>query len=262
MKKYLLLSIILLIISGCASHRNDSKVIIALSKGAGSEHYAQYSKWLESHDSDIKCVDMTYIKNTDIFEETLSQASGIVLTGGPDVHPGRYGKDYDTVRCYLDPVRDTLEFYLIEYARKNNIPVLGICRGMQILNVAYGGTLFVDIPEDYGTEVAHSSDSLYCYHEVDFNKGSRLYNISGVESDETNSYHHQGVDIPAKDFVVTARAKDGFAEAMEWKSNQDKPYLMAVQWHPERLDNKTSKQLAIDFINHCKEFANFRIVEK
>ncbi len=239
------------ILIACSSTRQEDKIIIALSKGTGSEHYEQYAKWLESGSDNIQCVDLYYISNLNDVDKIMSTASGLVLTGGPDVHPGRYGKEYDTARCVIDARRDTLEFHLIELAQRKGLPVLGICRGLQILNVAYGGTLFVDIPEDYGTIVKHRSDTGNCYHNVTIDTLTLLYNIVRVKQAKVNSSHHQGIEKTADSFRVNARSDDKFIEGIELKNNKGKAFFLAVQWHPERLNDETSERILRKFIESC-----------
>lgn len=249
----------LIFLGSCVNTKHNEKIIIALSKGKGSEHYEQYGKWLEENSNKIQCVDLYYIKSKKKIDEILSHAAGIVLTGGPDVHPGRYGREFDTARCEIDPYRDTLEFYLIKYAQLHKIPILGICRGLQILNVAYGGTLFVDIPTDYGTEIIHRCDSDYCYHNVTLDTSRLLYTIMKMQKIKVNSYHHQGINKLAKSLLENAESDDKLIEGIELKNKNQ--FLIATQWHPERLGDVTSKRLARYFISECLNFYNKKIIQ-
>ncbi len=249
--------LLMLFLWSCISSRDDDKFIIALSKGVGSKHYERYSKWLEENNDKVVCVDLYTLQPEEV-NNIMSKATGLVLTGGPDVHPGRYGREFDTARCAIDMRRDTLEFHLIELAKSRKMPILGICRGLQIMNVAQDGTLFVDIPEDFGTDVVHRCDSAYCYHYVTIDTLSMLYQIMNESRLKVNSYHHQGINIIADDFVVNARSDDSFIEGIELKNKKNSPFFMAVQWHPERLASETSKRLAQKFINECINFANKR----
>ncbi len=256
MNKRILLgfAIIAFLVAACASRQQEEKIIIALSKGAGSEHYLQYKKWIESINDNVQGVDLYYLSDREEVDAVMSKTSGLVLTGGPDVHPGRYGREFDTSRCEIDARRDTLEFYLIELAKRKHLPVLGICRGLQILNVANGGTLFVDIPEDYGTKVIHRSDTGVCYHYVTIDTLSLLYNIVKVKRIKVNSSHHQGIKVPAEKFVVNARSDDNFIEGIELKNKSGQPFFLAVQWHPERLNDEISERILRRFIESCLIF--------
>jgi putative glutamine amidotransferase len=212
-------------------------IIIALSKGSGSEHYEAYSKWLKRIDSTVEIIDF-YKMTREKAIETLASCSGLILTGGADINPKYYGKAGDSSRCEIDFPRDTLEFELIRKAVELKLPVLCICRGEQIFNIAMGGTLIIDIPSDYKSNISHRCpDSDTCFHEVNIAPGSLLNKITGVTHGLVNTNHHQAVEHIAKDLMVTARSDDSLIEAYEWKDYNKKPFMLAVQWHPERLDN-------------------------
>jgi len=234
-------------------------LVIALSKGAGSENYEKYEKWLKTFEPVIICIDLFFI-DRDSALKVLEMADGVVLTGGPDVHPFHYGKDYDTSRCKIDLIRDTLEFEIIRKAREIGLPMLGICRGAQILNVAFGGSLIVDIPEDIDSEIVHQIDGADAEHEILIDGDSKLFDITGEFRAIVNSNHHQAVDVLADDFVVSARTIDGIIEAFEY-SNPGSKFLIAVQWHPERMDYQSplSGNIAKEFIKNSKLFKNTKI---
>ena len=251
-----LLILFSLVLTSC--FKPDLKV--ALSKGKGSEHYDKYKEWLESINSDIEYIDLYHIDKKEALE-ILKECSGIVLTGGPDVHPSRYGKEYDTSRCEIDLKRDSLEFEIIKMARDLKLPMLAICRGEQILNVAYGGTLIVDIPADFDTLVSHKcEDSENCFHQVFIVEKTLISGLSGIKLGEVNSNHHQAVRDLADVFMPTAFSKDGLIEAYEWKDKESNPFLIAVQWHPERLDtaNKLSISIGKKFLSEVEKYNNSR----
>lgn len=236
------------------------KTMIAISKGAGSEHYDRYKQWLKSIDKDIECVDLTYCINDSVRAEIMSKASGLLLSGGPKVHPGRYGKEYDTARCYIDASRDTLEFNLLNIAIEKQMPILGICRGLQLLNVAFGGTLFVDILADFGSKIIHRDKEFgYCYHEISLIKNSMLYKLLLIENFTVNSFHHQGIEKLPDEFIANALSDDGFIEGIERKDTS-KPFILAVQWHPEcEPFQNTSKRIANKFIIKSKEYSLLKL---
>jgi putative glutamine amidotransferase len=232
------------------------EIKVALSKGKGSEHYDNYGKWLNEINPDIEYVDLYHLNRAEALK-ILEDCSGLVLTGGPDVHPDRYGKGFDTARCEIDLKRDTLEFELIKLAKKLKIPVLAICRGEQILNVAEGGSLIVDIPSDFDTLVQHQcKETSNCFHKVMIVKNTLLSDITGLQFGEVNSNHHQGVHKLADIFIASAFSQDGLIEAYELKDKKNKPFLLAVQWHPERLDksNKLSSAIGEKFLMEVKKF--------
>ncbi|MGZ3530782.1 MAG: gamma-glutamyl-gamma-aminobutyrate hydrolase family protein [Vulcanimicrobiaceae bacterium] len=159
------------------------------------------------------------------------EVSGIVLTGGVDVDPARYGRPEASSLCEeIDGLRDALELELIETALAREIPILAICRGMQLLNVHAGGTLIAHL--DGHKPVDDGSDTL---HEVRVMEDSLLARLAGKQRSITNSSHHQAVDVIAAPFRVTAIAEDGTIEAYEWRDPAGKADLLAVQWHPERM---------------------------
>lgn len=214
------------------------KIKIALSKGCGSEHYEQYAKWLCSLRPNVECIDLYFI-STEEAKKTIEEVDALVLTGGPDVEPARYGKAFDSSRCEIDRKRDTLEYWIIKRALKRKLPILAVCRGEQIINVYNGGTLIVDIPQDKKSSVIHSCpqpDS--CFHGIRVDKHSMLYKITKTDSGIVNTNHHQAVDQLATIFRVSAISKDSIIEAYEWARPQGKQFFIAVQWHPERLDAK------------------------
>src|SRR3989339_56202 len=243
-----------LFLTSCDIFGRDVK--IALSKGSEHKGYEKYGEWLNKIDDDVDCLDLYDLNFKEALEE-LEDCDGLLLTGGPDVHPERYGKGWDTLRCEIDSRRDTLEFMLIKKAMEKKIPILGICRGEKKLNVALGGTLIVDIPKDYDTMVVHRCGNPdTCFHEIKVLDGSLLHKLTGTSIAKVNSNHHQAVDKIAEELIVTARSRDGLIEAYEWAKPDGKPFMMAVQWHPERLDDNSpmSKPIGKYFIEKSKEY--------
>jgi len=172
-------------------------------------------------------------------EQILARVDGLVLTGGGDVDPKLYGEArHDTFQA-AETGRDDFEIKLARAAVVKGIPLLAICRGMQVLNVAMGGTLFQDIPSQVTGALEHSvpQPRAGSAHEVWISKGSQLSALLAdhMEDGETchvNSRHHQSVKDAAKGFDVTATSPDGVVEAME---KIDAPFCVAVQWHPENF---------------------------
>jgi putative glutamine amidotransferase len=213
------------------------KLKIAVSYISGEMDSSNYIKWLKHIDPDAEYIAMNNLPADDIFR-VFKTCNGLLLTGGEDVYPGRYGMESDTARCDgFNLVRDTLEFSLIKKALKRKIPILGVCRGQQIFNVALGGTLYVDIPTDIKTDVLHRcADYTKCFHQVKVLPNNLLSQLSGVGSGQVTTNHHQAVDRVAKDLKVMAIADDGIIESLGWKDPKEKPFLLTVQWHPERMD--------------------------
>jgi putative glutamine amidotransferase len=233
---------------------SNGQVRIAVSKTSGT-----YEAWLKKAEPDAIIVNM-YGRTIDSALVLLSNCSGLLLTGGEDVNPSRYGKENELLKCEeIDNYRDSLEFALIKKAIRLKMPVFGICRGEQILNVAMGGTLLTDIPTDVGTTVIHrsSTSTKGCPHIVKIDKNSVLYQLTGISRDTVNSYHHQAIDKIAPGFKISAFSENGVAEAMEPESPAGKSFIMAVQWHPEKSTQKPqlSKPLFENFLKHIRDFS-------
>jgi putative glutamine amidotransferase len=175
-------------------------------------------------------------------EECFEFLDGIVMTGGPDVDPALYGGKQHPQVYGVDAERDTSEIRLARAIVEHDKPALFICRGMQVLNVAMGGTLVEHIPDEFGDGVCHRGDEQYAYHDVTIDPRSRLARIVGATTMSTPSWHHQAVRAPAKGFVVVAKDTTGVIEAMEHPEHAS---LMAVQWHPEHTAAKDARQRAL-----------------
>jgi putative glutamine amidotransferase len=175
------------------------------------------------------------LSGADAAESVLDSVSGLVLTGGEDVDPARYGEQrHEKVRT-VNVARDATEAALVEEARARGTPVLAICRGIQILNVALGGTLVQDIPSQCGTDIDHDEEGARNSrtHEVTIEPDSLIARAVGTEHLSVNSFHHQSVKRVADGMRVTARSPDGVIEGIE--STDDDWWVMAVQWHPEEM---------------------------
>jgi len=167
----------------------------------------------------------------------LDSVSGLVLTGGEDVDPARYGEERHKKVRSVNAARDATEATLVEEARARGMPVLAICRGIQILNVALGGTLVQDIASQCETDISHDEEGHRDTrsHEITIEPGSLIAKAIGTERCTVNSFHHQSVKRVAEGMRVTARAPDGIIEGLE--STDEDWWVMAVQWHPEEMTN-------------------------
>jgi len=163
----------------------------------------------------------------------LDHLSGLVLSGGADVDPAHYGQERHPKLGRVIPERDAFELALAREALRRGLPILAICRGQQVLNVATGGTLLQDIPSQIpGSTVDHDPDAERWeqVHRVTIRPGTRLREILGTDSVAVNSFHHQAVGTPGKGVEVSATAEDGVVEGIELPGQ---PFAVAVQWHPE-----------------------------
>lgn len=163
----------------------------------------------------------------------LDRIDGLLLIGGVDVVPASYGAASDTRTEATEPRRDAFELALARAALQRDVPVLGICRGMQILNVATGGTLHQHLPDAGFCEHRRSPGRLdhATFHDVEVDSGTHAASLAGGGVQTVNSHHHQGVDVLGEGAVVTARSiPDLLPEAIEWPGHR---YALGVQWHPE-----------------------------
>ena len=165
----------------------------------------------------------------------LAAVRGLVLTGGEDVAPDRYGAAPHPRLGAVDPVRDAAEVALITAARARRLPILAICRGIQILNVALGGTLYQDLGSERPSSVPHSDETLR--HAVRVEAGSLLERTLGTRLATVNSRHHQAIRDLAPGLKAVAWADDGVIEGVE-PANTNEAWIVAVQWHPEDLTER------------------------
>ena len=177
----------------------------------------------------------------------VSRLDGVLLTGGEDVAPSYYGEDAVEQLGKVDTVRDVLELSVARLAANRNIPVLGICRGLQVMNIAFGGTLYQDLPSQHGGDVIHHrvSASERSVHSVAVVKPSKLHEILLVDSMAVNSSHHQAVKKVATGARVAALSSDGVIEAIDFYPARR---AMGVQWHPEGFNGKN------ELMNRLLEF--------
>ncbi len=179
--------------------------------------------------------------------QLIDLVDGLVLSGGGDVDPAVYGQPRDQATYGDDPAVDEFEIALIEEARAQGKPVLAICRGIQILNVALGGTLIQEVTTEGGVHSPVRGDPVALddrRHTVRFEPDSLLAGISGSDELSVNTLHHQGLDRLAKDLIVEGRTSDGLIEAARATGSW---WALAVQWHPERLDAEHHKPLFTAF---------------
>jgi putative glutamine amidotransferase len=233
---------------------------IALTKGSGSPKYAFYRSWLEQIMPGVEVLDLGR-DGYDIVRarEELRACAGIVFTGGEDVDPALYSAEHARVLCHrIDRERDDFELSLFEQARAATMPILGICRGAQLLNVALGGTLVADIPHQCNTQILHGKtpegDST---HSVSIQAGTILGRMLRVWDGTVNSAHHQAIEKIGQGLAVSAHAPDSIIEAVEWADPQSHGFLIAVQWHPERMvaqDSPFARGIGERFLFECQSY--------
>jgi len=248
-----------LVFSGCSRQpqKSSEPVKVAISKIKPDKYGHTYREWLHRYDKTVQWVNL-YPLSVDSAKRVLKTCDGLLCTGGGDFDPSLYGKGDETDKCGPpDHHRDSLEIAVIHEAVNNKIPLFGICRGLQGVNVALGGTLYTDLPTDIGTKVTHRTiEGNHSMHEVYVNKPSELYAMIRADSGYIYSHHHQGIDEVAPGLRVGARSADSLPEEIEWADTNNKGFLMAVQWHPEHLDTLAplSKSLAVKFIGEMRSY--------
>lgn len=255
-KRFIYFISILILISFFACQTEEQEiptpVKIAISKAVPEKSYKNYIRWVHSADSTAICLDMYHL-GIDSALIVLEDCDALLLTGGEDIATDRYGVNFDSAKCDLPNIyRDSLEYALITKAIELNLPIQGICRGEQILNTYFGGTLYLDIPSDLAdTTVKHRFPKYKTStHEVKIEEGSLLSEICGTQSGIVNSNHHQGVKKLAPGLKSVAKTKDDLTESVELADKKGKAYLLGVQWHPEAMDynNPLSYRIAKKFL--------------
>lgn len=181
-------------------------------------------------------------EDTETLRGIYDELDGVFLPGGADIDPANYGEQRHPNCDRSDAARDRVELQLSQWAARDHKPVLGVCRGLQLMNLAAGGTLWQDLESQRPESIKHDyfpfRDGFardHLAHTVSVRPGTQLAQILGPGEHRVNSMHHQGIRELAKGFVVSATAPDGLVEAIEMRGEQ---FLLAVQWHPEALAEK------------------------
>lgn len=214
--------------------------------------YDLYNNWILNYHPEVKTLRLSW--KDDSFSQ-INACHGIVLTGGEDVHPRFYHRPEWLQYCYAGDVseeRDELEWKVLEYSQNEELPVLGICRGLQIANVFFGGTLIPDIPTWGKFDHSKLPDDTDRYHIVKVDPASALFGLVQEKEGLINSNHHQSVGKVGNGLIVSALSEDGVVEALERRGAG--PYLSLVQWHPERMNDPESpfvKNIRRAFFEAC-----------
>ena len=168
----------------------------------------------------------------DSAKAALDTVDALILTGGEDVDPSYYNEAPAPMLEAPNPARDTSDYWMMTAALDEDFPTLATCRGMQVMNVVCGGTLYQDLPTQFDSDIQHRDPELvdFTYHDVTIEDGSLLAQIMGAGKLNVNSWHHQGIKTVGEGLTVTARSDDGLVEALEM---QDKTFMLGVQFHPE-----------------------------
>jgi putative glutamine amidotransferase len=230
-------------------------VKIGLTQTENPEKHQFYINWLKGNE-DIEII--TLSPQTDAINK-IRDLDALVLSGGVDIHPELYG---GSLVYPQSPVkgwsmdRDLMEKSLFESAIGNDIPVLGICRGLQLINVALGGTLIQDLGDELNAVHEGNPDKS---HDINIEPGTILSGIVDSGKSKTNSAHHQAIGKLGEGLLINAKSGEGIVEGIEWSARSGRPFLLAIQWHPERMfrfnleDSAVSKAIRTKFVEEVKK---------
>ncbi len=216
----------------------------ATNRGTHYFIYDHYVKMMAKMPADLI---MVVPGSNETYEALANMCDGLFLTGGSDIDAAYYHQENDEHNHLELPEIDQMDFDLVEIFRRLNKPILGICRGQQVINIAFGGTLIQDIPTLYNTSVVHrqSDDHIYT-HQVNVEPDSTMYKFT-QPTITVNSYHHQNIGVLAPGFKVMAYSEDGLIEAIE------KDNIISVQWHPEKVEDEVQDQIVQMFLTKLRK---------
>lgn len=200
-------------------------------------------------------VTIPVINSENYIDEMVEKIDGFLFAGGPDVNPMNYNEHFKKGLGGIVPERDDFELKLLDKVLKKNKPVFGICRGFQIINTYFGGSLYQDIKNEVDTDIEHAATMGRKYslcHKVNLIKDSILYEVFDKEQLCVNSFHHQAIKKIGQGLKMTAMSEDGIIEGFE---HNDYPFVIGVQWHPEMMFEVHSEQLELfkAFVDKVKQ---------
>ena len=225
----------------------QKKITIGITQSEA--RFENYRAWISGADPDIELITLSAEKqNTD----DVKRCNGILLSGGIDVTPAFYNSQRTRYphmpKKGWNRERDLFEMKVFQLAGENGLPVLAICRGMQLVNVFLGGSLVPDL-EEAGKQDHKRHKETDAVHTVQIKTDTQLAEVIKTNTGEVNSAHHQAVDEVSNLLKVNCLSADGVIEGVEWKDPSDKPPLLCVQWHPERMDDKKNNPLSENLRN-------------
>jgi len=216
----------------------DEKLIVGITDCG--KKFPNYSGWILAHGANIEIVRLNPVQNN---LSEGNRCNAFLLTGGEDVHPRFYGKPefYEMLDPNdVDERRDEFELKVIGLAEKNNKPLLGICRGLQVANVYYGGTLIPDILTHLNVSGHNQDEDDDSLHHIMVENETLLKKIVRAASGEVNSAHHQSADKIGEGLKANAFSVEKIIEGLELNTMNGEPGVLLVQWHPERMKNQLS----------------------
>ena len=197
---------------------------------------SKYVKSLERAGATVRWIELD---DTDKAIKESLECEGLLLPGGADIEPALYGRKREEKCGKPNELRDKVEFLIFNAFIETNKPVLCICRGFQLLNVACGGTLYQDIADIKKCSHSDFLKRAKAIHKISISEDTKLYSIFGNEDVGVNSLHHQALEKVGENLIVSAVSEDGFVEAVELKGH---PFCIGVQWHPEHMSKKDALQ--------------------
>jgi putative glutamine amidotransferase len=229
---------------------------IGLTYTGSEQKHNNYVNWLKKDHPEIEIVKLSVADNN---LELVQALDGIVISGGVDIHPKEYGStvlNYANKPVAFDEARDQFEKAVYTITQQHSIPLLGICRGMQLVNCILGGTL----TQDMGGELnaIHRFNETDRLHQIHIERNSLLYNITDQEKVIANSAHHQCIDRLGDALAINCTSGCGIIEGVEWADSSGKPFFLGVQWHPERMyqhelgESPLSKNIRDTFLEAVK----------
>ena len=209
---------------------------------------SKYVKSLERAGATVRWIELDDTEKA--IRETLS-CDGLLLPGGADIDPILYGREREEKCGKPNELRDKNDFQIFGAFVETKKPILCICRGFQLLNTVYGGTLYQDIADIKKCSHSDFLKRAKSIHKVSVAKDTKLYGIFGKSEVGVNSLHHQAVENVGRNLIVSAVSEDGFVEALELKEH---PFCIGVQWHPEHMSKKDALQQKLfdEFVKNCK----------
>jgi len=221
-------------------------------------NFQNYPNWILTDNEDIEIVILSFIEKN---YEDLNECCGVILSGGVDTHPRYYQNirtEYPNNPTNFNETRDEFELNIFKEAFEKKIPILGICRGMQLINIALGGDLVQDL-EETGKNDHKKNKNTDALHAIVVNKNSHFFDYTQFDSGVVNSAHHQGLGNISQDLEVVAWSLDDIPEVIELKNNKNYPFFLGVQWHPERFNHEVfskpfSENIKKHFLNSCRNY--------
>ena len=190
------------------------------------------------------------IEDRDILDITLDGLQGVLLTGGLDLDPHLWQQQQHAKTELVHPRRQRVDFLLYERAKKRELPILGICLGLQMINVAHGGSLYQHLP-DRDSNISHGREHEHTEHKLLLDHESLLYRRLKREHVIVKSGHHQGIERVGNGLLAAGMSEDGVVEMVELPNY---PFLLAVQWHPEKdIENPVNKEVFMSFLQACMQ---------